>query len=180
MKIDFVLIIVFIIVIAGAFLFQREKKQSYKRQASNCKSSEINSPTKHGKVTHSKEHRALINMPYVLQCKTEVFTQAELDVINKYGAWLSALASNQINLETSEQELFVEECHYFRTLSINEMLSYFSNRNDCGSIRTVWFKYLCRIKFERENPSIVSDKTKIDWGWQGPPIASGDHVFFSK
>lgn len=180
MNIEVTLIIVFVVVIACVSLVQRKEKKSDKRQASNCKSSETHSPKKYGKVSHSKEHRALINKPYNMQCKTEVFTLVELDIMNKYGTWLSALASHQINPETNDQKLFVDECQRFRSLSINEMLSYFSNHDDSGSIQSVWFKYLCRIKFERENPSIVNDKTKVDWGWQGPPIESGDHVFFSK
>ncbi|WP_108132946.1 MULTISPECIES: DUF413 domain-containing protein [Halomonas] len=150
------------------------------RETSSRKSRKTPFPKKNEKVSHSKEHRALINKPYRVQCKIEVFTLAELDIINKYGTWLSALTSNKINPETNDQKLFIEECQRFRSLNLNEMLSYLSNRGDSGSIQTVWFKYLCRLKFERENPSILNDKTKVDWGWQGPPIESGDHVFFSK
>ena len=135
---------------------------------------------KGSKVVHSAEHRALINKPYSIQCKSEVFSQAELDVINKYGSWLSALASNRIKPETTEQKRFIEECHRFRVLETKEMLNYFSHCSDRGSIQSIWFKYLCRIKFERENPNLTNGKIKIDWGWQGPPLESGDDVFFSK
>ncbi|MDQ9091548.1 DUF413 domain-containing protein [Pseudoalteromonas haloplanktis] len=180
MNIEVTLIIVVLVSIACIFLARRKEDKSDNRLADNCKSRENHSPKNYEKVSHSTEHRALINKPYSMQCKTEVFTLAELEIINKYGAWLSALASNQINPETNEQKIFVEECQRFRTLNLNEMLSYFSNRDDGGSIQSVWFKYLCRLKFEKENPSIVNEETKVDWSWQGPPVESGDHVFFSK
>ncbi|MBB1309730.1 hypothetical protein H5162_09865 [Pseudoalteromonas sp. SR41-8] len=180
MNIEVTLIIVLVVVIAFFFLIQRKENKPDQLQASNCESSETRSPKKYEKVSHSKEHRALINKPYSMQCKTEVFTLAELEIINKYGAWLSALASNQINPETKGQKLFVEECQRFRALNLKEMLSYFSNRDKGGSIQSVWFKYLCRLKFERDNPSIINDKIKVDWGWQGPPIESGEYVFFSR
>lgn len=170
MNIELTLIIVVVVVIACVFLAQRKEKESNKRQASNCKTSETCSPGNYEKLSCSKEHRALINKPYSMQCKTEVFTLAELDIINKYGAWLSALASNQINPETKEQQLFVEECQRFRTLDLNEMLSCFNNRDDSDPIQSVWFKYLFRLKIEREKLGIVNEKTKVDWGWQGPPI----------
>ena len=162
MNIEFTLIIVVVVVIAYVFLAQRKEKESDKRQASNCKTSETCSPENYEKLSHSKEHRALINKPYSMECKTEVFTLAELDIIKKYGVWLSALASNQINPETKEQQLFVEECQRFRTLDLNEMLSYFSNRDDSDSIQSVWFKYLFRLKFEREKLGIVNAKTRVD------------------
>ena len=180
MNIEVTLIVVLVVVIVYVFLVQKKENKADKRQTSNCESIETHSPKKTQQISHSKEHRALINKPYTIQCKTEVFTLAELDVINKYGAWLSALTSNQIPPETNEQRLFIEECQRFRALNLNEMLSYFNNRDDSGSIQSVWFKYLCRLKFERDNPSIVNDKVKVDWGWQGPPIESGDHVFFSE
>jgi len=178
MTIEITLIITFIAVIVGISLVQKSKGDNVyieKKKAKNEQYSE-----KYEKITRSEEHRALINKPYTIQCKSEIFSQAELDIINKYGAWLSALASNQIKPETKEQNLFIEECQNFRSLKINEMFSYFRRRNDNGSIQAVWFKYLCRMKFERENPSVINDKARIDWGWQGPPIESGDHVFFSK
>lgn len=180
MIIEVTSIIALVVVIACVSHAHRKEKKPVKTQASNFKSMESHTPKRYGKALHSKEHRSLINKPYSMQCKTEVFTQSEIDIINKYGAWLSALASNKVNPETNEQKLFVEECQRFRSLSLNQMLSYFSNLDDSGSIQSVWFKYLCRIKFERENPNIVNDKTKVDWGWQGPPIESGNHVFFSK
>src|SRR5690606_29620629 len=119
------------------------------------------------------------NKPYAMQCKSEVFSLEELDILNRYGAWLSALASNQIKPETIEQRRFVEECQRFRTLGINDMLSYFRNSSDGSSIQKVWFKYLCRIKFERENSSLINDETKFVWGWQGPFVESEEHAFFS-
>lgn len=180
MNIEVTLIIVVVAIIACFFLVQRKEKESDKRQTNSSKTSQTHSPKNYEKVSHSKVHRALINKPYSIQCKTEVFTLAELDIIDKYGAWLSALSSNKITPETKEQQLFIEDCQRFRALNLNEMLSYFRDRDDRGSIQSVWFKYLCRLKFERENPNVVNAKTKVDWGWQGPPIESGDHVFFSK
>ena len=175
-----VVVVVVVVAVACIFITQKKKKESYKRQATNCNARETCSLNNYEKMSHSREHRALINKPYNIQCKTEVFTLAELDIINEYGSWLSALASNQINPETKEQHVFVDGCQNFRTLDINEMFSYFSDRDDNGSIQSVWFKYLCRSKFERESPNTVSEKVKVDWGWQGSPMKSGDHVFFSK
>ena len=128
MNIEVTLIIVVVVVVACVFLVQRKEKESDKRQTNNSKASQTHSSKNYEKVSHSQEHRALINKPYSIQCKTEVFTLAELDIIDKYGAWLSALASNKITPETKEQQLFFEDCQRFRALNLNEMLSYFRNR----------------------------------------------------
>lgn len=130
----------------------------------------------------SPEHKKLIGIKYKLQCKDYVFTSEELNILEKYGTWLSALASDKIKPETDMQEEFVKECKFFRVLSIQDMFSYHQNVNNSKLIQATWFKYLCRIKFERENPSITNERVKAEWGWQGAPAnsGSGDHVFFSK
>ena len=180
MIIEIKLIIALIAVLVGVFLVQKTKTQSGNAHVQKKKGSNERSSEYYEQAARSGEHRALINKPYTTQCKREIFSREELEILNKYGAWLSALASNQIKPETKEQRDFIEECQHFRSLETKEMLSYFRNRNDSGSIQTVWFKYLCRIKFERENPSLINDETKVDWGWQGSPVNSEGHVFFSK
>lgn len=130
----------------------------------------------------SSEHKRLIGNKYRLQCKDYVFTSEEINILEKYGAWLSALASDKIKPETDMQEAFVKECKLFRVLSSQDMFSYHQNVHNSNLIQATWFKYLCRIKFERENPNITNERVKAEWGWQGAPAnsGSGDHVFFSK
>ena len=116
---------------------------------------------------------------YKLQCRRGTFTAEEIDILEKYGTWLSGLASGKIEPETDMQRKFVQECKYYRALSSHEMSNWFQRTKVCNVVQVTWFKYLRRLRFERENPSMVENAT-IDWGWQGPPVSSGEHVFFSR
>lgn len=132
------------------------------------------------KSTHpDSEHKKLIGKPYNLQCKTDIFSEDELEILYKYGCWLSALSSGNIEPDTPKQNEFIKECQHFRKLTIKQMLSYFETKTDENIIQSTWFKYICRIKFERENPNILADEIVVDWGWQGPPINSNEDAFFS-
>ncbi len=114
-----------------------------------------------------------------MQCKDYIFNEDELEVLYKYGAWLSALSAKQVEATTAKQIAFVGECQTFKCLSLNDMLSYFSDITDHNNyIQATWFKYLCRIKFERENPDLMTNEVTVNWGWQGPSLFSGDNRFF--
>ncbi|CUA88699.1 hypothetical protein Ga0061064_2298 [Pseudidiomarina woesei] len=129
----------------------------------------------------SKAHRAYVGKPYILQCSEVIFSEDERKSLMRYGSWLSALASNKIKPETPAQEEFLQMCQEIRGLSFSGMLAYYQNKSDeLDVLRAVWLKYLCRVKFERDNPNLPKENIKVDWGWHGPPIHSGDHVFFSK
>jgi hypothetical protein len=144
-------------------------------------SNSVDSETKDAnKVEFPLEQKKLIDKPYKLQCKDDIFNEHELEILYKYGAWLSALAANQVKAETIKQVEFVNECQAFRLLPLNDMLSYFTiKEGDNNVIQSTWLKYICRIKFERENLNIISHEVSVNWGWQGPPVCSGDNVFFS-
>lgn len=129
----------------------------------------------------SKSHRAYVGKPYILQCSEAIFSEEERRSLLRYGSWLSALASNKIMPETPAQVEFLQMCQEIRGLNFSGMLEYYQNKSDeLDVLRAVWLKYLCRIKFERDNPNLPKENIKVDWGWHGPPIHSGDHVFFSK
>lgn len=129
----------------------------------------------------SPEHRKYFGKNYELQCSPSIFSDEEHKNIIRYGSWLSALAFKKINPETSAQAEFVGMYEEIKTLSFKEMHNYYlSKSNEIDDLRALWFKYLCRIKYEKENPDFVQNKSETDWGWHGPPIHSGLHVFFSK
>ena len=129
----------------------------------------------------SKAHRAYVGKSYILQCSEAIFNEDERRSLIRYGSWLSALASNKIKPETPAQVEFLKMCQEIRGLNFSGMLEYYQKKSDeLDVLRAVWLKYLCRIKFERDNPNLPKENIKIDWGWHGPPIHSGDHVFFSK
>ena len=129
----------------------------------------------------SKAHREFVGKPYTLQCSSCIFTEDEHRSLLRYGSWLSALASDRINPETAGQEEFTRMCKEVRGMDLKGMLTYYKNKlGELDTLRAVWLKYLCRIKFERDNPNLPKENVKVDWGWQGPPIHSGVHVFFSK
>ncbi|EKN3392660.1 hypothetical protein O1Y80_000810 [Yersinia enterocolitica] len=154
------------------------KKEIFSRE-SVVKVDEINSAEVISAIK-SQEHNELIGKEYKLQCKENVFTDEELDILNMYGAWLSALVANKIRPETPMQKKFVQECRHFRELPVENMLIFYKNHKNLNSIQATWFKYLCRIKIERENPIILEEDIRINWGWQGPPLNSHDHVLFFK
>lgn len=130
-----------------------------------------------GNLEASPEQRNLINEPYVFQCKEEVFTAHETEILRTYGVWLRALAAGKITPETPEQKNFVEECKAFRKLNLDEMLTFFEAKKESNIIQATWFKYICRIKFERENPTLTDTKVSVDWGWQGPPIVPNTSIY---
>ena len=116
-----------------------------------------------GNLKASPEQRTLINEPYVFQCKKEVFTVHEIEILSTYGVWLRALAAGQFAPETPEQKKFVEECKAFRKLNLGEMLRFFESKRESNIIQATWFTYICRIKFERENPNLTDTKVPVDW-----------------
>jgi uncharacterized protein YifE (UPF0438 family) len=172
-------ILIAISVIILVLLFSFIKLYEFKTR-DKVKASENNKTAPKVKKARSSAHKDLIGKTYKLQCKSDVFTHEELEVLYNYGAWLSALASNKIEPETQEQADFVRNCQEFRLLSLFEMSSYYQGVPCDDAIQATWFKYICRIKFERENPKLLSRASSVDWGWHGPPISSGGSVFFSK
>ena len=123
------------------------------------------------------EQRKLIGEPFHFQCKEEVFTSHEIEILRTYGEWLRALASRKAKPKTPEQEKFVEECQEFRKLKLNEMLIFFENKKEYNLTQATWFKYICRLKFERENPALTDSSAHVDWGWQGPPEVPNTSIY---
>lgn len=163
------MLVLIVVVLVVTFLIAFKRSNSV-----DLETKEINKPEL------PSEQKKLIGKPYKLQCKDDIFNEDELEVLYKYGAWLSALAANKVKAETVKQVEFVNECQTFRRLPLNDMLSYFASKTDNNSfIQSTWFKYISRIKFERENPNLITGEVSVNWGWQGPPVCSGDNVFFS-
>ncbi len=163
------LLVLILVILVATLLFGLKSSKNV-----NLETKKINKPEL------TSEQKRLIGKPYKLQCKDDIFNEDELEVLYKYGVWLSALAANQVKAETIKQVEFVNECQTFRLLPLNDMLSYFASKTDDNSfIQSTWFKYICRIKFERENPNLITNEVSVNWGWQGPPVCSGDKVFFS-
>lgn len=125
-----------------------------KRSGGKNKATRPSARTDLGNLKISSDQRNLINEPFFFQCKEQVFTTHETEILRTYGVWLRALGSGKITPETPEQKNFVKECRAFRKLELGQMLRFFEAKKESNIIQATWFKYICRMKYESENPAI--------------------------
>lgn len=97
------------------------------------------------------DQKKLIGQPFELKCEEEVFTEEELNILGQYGVWFAALCNGDISSMSDEQSKFVEDCRVYVGLDLNEMVTFLGNRGEQDQIKATWFKYLFRVKYEREN-----------------------------
>lgn len=106
-----------------------------------------------------ESHRKHRDKPYQILCNEEVFSDDEFDTLEEYGSWLSALMLEEIKPETDSQREFINLCKNYQNLPLREMFNTLkSSKLNINSIQFVWFKYLCRIKYEIENPKHIKSQ----------------------
>ena len=59
-------------------------------------------------MSSPKSSEDLINAPFHLECSGEIFSDEELDLLNRFGAWMQALHTGQIQPTTDKQNRFIE------------------------------------------------------------------------
>lgn len=101
-----------------------------------------------GALTAQKK---LIGEPFEFKCGREVFSEKELNVLAQYGAWFSALCNGEVSSMNEEQAIFVKDCRVYVGLDLDDMVTFIRERGAEDQIKTAWFKYLFRVKYEREN-----------------------------
>ena len=98
-----------------------------------------------------KDQKKLLGQPFELKCEGEVFTEEELNILGQYGVWFAALCNGEIASMNDEQSIFVEDCRVYVGLDLSDMVTFLSDRGEEDQIKTTWFKYLFRVKYEREH-----------------------------
>jgi uncharacterized protein YifE (UPF0438 family) len=106
----------------------------------------------------SEAHKAKLREPFTPACNTQVFSEAELELLERYGAWLGALMRGEIEPESERQRRFLLVCN--------------GEIPPSGEVQKVWCKYLYRMQWEKANKEYMGTEQKADWGFNGAPWLS--------
>jgi len=101
-------------------------------------------------MTDRKIHTDYIQQkgPFVVDCNRAIFTEEELEILEKWGHWFRALTDGELTPVTRRQELFVEGARGKREpVSVEEQ---------------AWFKYLGRKRVEQK----MGDRLKVNYEYQ--------------
>lgn len=79
--------------------------------------------------------------PFLLKCKTVIFSSEEIEIIQKYGYWFQALTEGEIEPITALQKEFIKVAK--------------KEKEPISIYEWAWFKYLFRLEFESENKHIM-------------------------
>lgn len=91
-------------------------------------------------------------------------------MLEKYGAWLSALANGEIKPESEEQRGFIGLVNKYRKMQLSEAIDLFQAAPPKHTVQRDWIKYLLRLRWEQDNPEAMGKDRAVDWGWHGPPM----------
>ncbi len=76
--------------------------------------------------------------PFQINCSRAIFSNEEIELIEKYGHWFEALVSGILSPITEEQKAFIQV---------------FKNHEKPFTPEQVaWFKYIKRLELEQNNP----------------------------
>lgn len=138
----------------------KSKKQSKKSPVPHSRQdAKISEDSKKTPIIISEKHKKYRDISYNIICNDEIFNDHEFDILTEYGSWLNALASEKIEPETDSQREFIKHCKNNQNLPLSEMLKDLKNINPkTNKIQFIWFKYLCRIQAEKEDPEFIKNR----------------------
>jgi uncharacterized protein YifE (UPF0438 family) len=104
---------------------------------------QIEYSSKSNSLDDKAEHFKFLNKKFKINCSSEIFTQEEISLLEKYGSWLNALFSGEIKPVTKQQENIIA---IIKKGDIPE-----------NAIAKVWYKYIKRVDIEKR----LGDKLKV-------------------
>lgn len=83
--------------------------------------------------------------PFRIECSRAIFSNEEIELLEKYGHWFAALIDGILEPFTDEQKAFID---VFK-----------NNEKPFTPEQVAWFKYIKRLELEHKHP----EKFKLDY-----------------
>jgi uncharacterized protein YifE (UPF0438 family) len=101
-------------------------------------------------VDPKKQHLEFINKkePFKLRCKTMIFSDDQIELLEKYGHWFQALTDGVLEPITDLQKEFVKVAR--------------KEKMPVSPFEWAWFKYLGRLEWEDKNKHILEADYRLE------------------
>jgi uncharacterized protein YifE (UPF0438 family) len=86
--------------------------------------------------------------PFILKCKTVIFSSEEIEIIQKYGYWFQALTDGEIEPITDLQKEFIKVIR--------------KEKDPISPYEWAWLKYLGRLEWETANKLIMDADYRLE------------------
>lgn len=85
---------------------------------------------------------------FKIDCGKHIFSEGEIEILEKYGHWLKALSAGELEPPTERQELFIEMTQ--------------GKRQPFSEEEWAWFKYIGRKRIEKEKGDVLYTTPRLE------------------
>lgn len=86
--------------------------------------------------------------PFKLRCKTAIFSNEEIELLETYGHWFQAMTEGEIEPITELQKEFIKVVK--------------KEKDPVSTYEQAWFKYQFRLEYESKNKHIIDGDFRLE------------------